>query len=302
MKKYLFAAVIVCQATISHAQQLQTSSLYDMQGVFQNPSLAGVQQNPEVKSIIGVTYRQQWSGISGSPQTFSAFGSFDLPKQKIGIGAYAYNDKTGPTSRTGVQLALAKHVQFNDGGVFSLGLEARVLQYAIDKSKLAESLGNDPVLGASDSRMKFDAGFGLSYTNKSLQLGASVTQLIQSKLDFYSGSMSRSEEGRLYRHYYFHGKYNINVDGVTTIAPHAMVIYLPNAPTEVITGVRVEHNNLLWWGLGYRWNQSWMLSAGLHLKKKFTLGYGYDIYKNPVGEFNGGNGAHEFLLRYNFIK
>ncbi len=197
---------------------------------------------------------------------------------------------------------MAKHIRFNNDAVFSLGLEARLQQYSIDKGKLAETLGNDPVLGASDNRFKFDAGFGLSYTSKTIQLGASVSQLVQSKLDFYSGSLARSEQARLYRHYYFHGRYNWDVDGSTTISPNVMGIYLPNAPLELMGAVRVEHNKTLWWGLGYRLHQSWMLSAGVHIKKKFTVGYSYDIYKAPISDFDGGHSAHEILLRYNFIK
>ena len=302
MKKIVMGIVMLSVAATAYSQQLQTSSLYDMQGVLHNPSLAGVYQNKEVKGTIGATYRQQWSGISGSPQTITAFGSFELEKQKAGLGLYGYNDKTGPTSRTGVALQLSKHIRFNNGGVFALGIETRLQQYAIDMSKLAESIPGDPVLGAKDNRFKFDAGFGISYTNEQWQLGAAVSQLVQSKLDIYSGNLSRTEEARLYRHYYFTGRYNWAVDEKTTISPNLLLIYLPNAPTEVTGGARVEHNKLLWWGLGYRSSQSWMLSAGLHINKKLTLGYSYDIYNAPVSSFDGGHSAHEFLLRFSFVK
>jgi type IX secretion system PorP/SprF family membrane protein len=302
MKKILTAALIISIATTTSGQQLQTSSFYDMQGVLHNPSMAGVNQNRDVKGIAGATYRQQWSGISGSPKTLTAFGSFELEKQKAGMGLYAYNDKTGPTSRTGIALQLSKHIRFNDGGVFALGIETRLQQYAIDMNKLAESIPGDPVLGAKDNRFKFDAGFGISYTNEKWQFGAAVSQLIQSKLDVYSGNLSRTEEARLYRHYYLTGRYNWAVDDNTTISPNLLVIYLPNSPVEVNGGARVEHNKLLWWGLGYRSTQSWMLSAGLHINKKLSLGYSYDIYNAPVSSFDGGHSAHEFLLRFSFVK
>jgi type IX secretion system PorP/SprF family membrane protein len=302
MKKYIIIVSFLCIATIAKTQQLQSSSFYEMQSLLHNPSTAGIIQNEDVKAIVGVSYRKQWSSISGSPTTVTAFGSFSLPKQKIGIGAYAYNDKTGPTSRTGINLAFAKHINFNDGGVMSLGIEARLLQYSLDRAKLTTTLGADPALGTSDSRFKFDAGFGASYTNKQFQIGAAVSQLVQSKLDYYKGTASTSEVARLYRHYYLHGNYNWDVDGSTTITPNALVIFLPNAPTELQAGVRVEHQKSIWWGIGYRLHQNFMLSAGVHVKKQFTIGYTYDIYNNPVGSFNGGSGAHEFMLRYNFLK
>jgi len=297
MKHKILIAIFTGLVSVTNAQQQQTSSMYDLQGVLHNPSVAGTHES----NLIGVSYRSQWSGISGSPKTATVFGSFDVAKYGIGIGGNIYQDKTGPTSRTGLSLSLAKHITGNSG-TFSIGIENRLQQYAIDKGKLIESLGSDPVLGASDNRFKYDAGFGISFTGKKLQLGASVSQLVQSKLDFYSGNLTRDEEARLYRHYYFHGLYNWHVDGTTIITPNALVIYLPNAPVNYQLGARVEFNKLFWFGGGYRSHQSFMLSAGLNISKKLTLGYAYDDYINPVSNFDNGANAHEVLLRYNFAK
>lgn len=297
MKQQILLAVFTVMFSVSNAQQLQTSSMYDLQGVIHNPSVAGTQQN----NLIGVSYRSQWSGISGSPRTATVFGSFNAPAFKMGIGGAIYQDKTGPTSRTGISLSLAKHIVGNKG-TFSIGIENRLQQYAIDKGKLSQSLGSDPVLGASDNRFKYDAGFGISYTSKKIRLGASVSQLVQSKLDFYSGNLTRDEEARLYRHYYFHGLYNWEVDGVTVITPNALVIYLPNAPVTYQVGARVEFNKIFWFGGGYRSHQSYMLSAGINLGKKLSLGYAYDDYIAPISNFDNGASAHEVMLRFNFSR
>lgn len=296
MRKYIVCALFLGSIVPAMGQQLQTSSMYDLQGVFHNPSTAGVRN-----SMAGVSYRTQWSGISGSPRTATAFGSFNVPSLKIGIGGYAYNDKTGPTSRTGLQLAFAKHIPAGEG-TFSLGIEARGQQYSLDRAKLTATLGSDPAIGTSENRFVFDAGFGISYTNKKLQLGASVSNLVQTKLGFYTGNLTPSENARLYRHYFFHGSYKWDVDGSTTITPNFLVIYLPNAPTEFQGGVRVEHKELFFWGLSLRAKQSFMLSAGLHINKKFTVGYAFDIYQTPLSVFDKGANAHEMLLRYNFVK
>ncbi len=297
MKHKILTALFIGIASVAGAQQQQTSSMYDLQGVIHNPSIAGTQET----NIIGVSYRSQWSGISGSPKTATVFGSFDLQKMGVGIGGSIFQDKTGPTSRTGISLSLAKHITGNNG-TFSIGIENRLQQYAIDKNKLMESLGNDPVLGASDNRFKYDAGFGISYTSKRFQLGASVSQLVQSKLDFYSGNLTRDEEARLYRHYYFNGLYNWQVDEATVITPNALFIYLPNAPLTYQFGVRVEFNKLFWFGGGYRAHQSYMLSAGLNLGKKLTIGYAYDDYISPISKFDNGANAHEVMLRFNMKK
>ena len=297
MKKQLFILAFLACAGAGEAQQLQVSSLYDMQGIFHNPSMAGVGKN-----MIGVSYRTQWSSISGSPKTATVFGSTELPSLNIGLGGYIFNDETGPTSRTGIQLAFAKHIHLNSDAIFSLGIEAKGQQYSIDRAKLAESLGADPALAGGDNKFVFDAGFGISYTGKKLQLGVSASQLVQSKLDFYSGNTTRSEEGRLYRHYYFHGSYRWNADAENVITPNFLVVYLPNAPTEYQFGARIEHKEIFWWGASYRIKQSWMLSAGVHVNKKFTIGYAFDIYQTPISVYDAGANAHEIMLRFNFSK
>jgi type IX secretion system PorP/SprF family membrane protein len=269
-----------------------------MQNYLFNPSFAGVFRDADQKGMFGITYRQQWTGISGSPTTINAFGSVRLNKQGIGIGGNFYSDKTGPTSRTGLLINLAKHIRMQDGGVFSLGLESRLQQYRIDVSKIADALPNDPAIAGNKTSFKYDAGFGMSYTNKHWQLGASVSQLIQSKLDTYTGNLTRSTEGRLYRHYYGNASYRWFVDESNVIIPHVLFVYLPNAPMEVNGGVRVEHSKTLWWGIGYRSTQSWMLSAGVNIKQRITLGYNYDFYTSPLSNFDGGSGAHELLVRF----
>ncbi|MEY3590926.1 MAG: type IX secretion system membrane protein PorP/SprF [Chitinophagaceae bacterium] len=297
MKKLILFFSCILSLTAS-AQQLMNSSLYDLQGNLHNPAVAGVGG----QTLIGATYRSMWSGIEGSPTTALIFGSTYLEKAKIGVGGYLYSDVTGPTSRKGIQTSYAYHIPLQKGGIFSVGLEARFQQFAIDKAMLIDAIGNDPVMGGAANRFKGDAGLGVAYTSKKFQVGASVSQLIQSKLDFYSGSLSRTEEARLYRHFYLHGSYNWKVDANTTVIPNFLVIYLPNAPTEVQAGARVEHRELFWWGLSLRARQSWMLSAGVKVQKKLTLGYSFDIYSTPLSVFDKGPNAHEVILRYQFSK
>jgi type IX secretion system PorP/SprF family membrane protein len=297
MKKYFCLLLILTTANALRSQQLQSSSFYDLQGVLHNPSTVGVQKFASV----GITYRTQWSGITGSPKTATVFGSLNLPKHQIGLGGYLYKDQTGPTSRTGMDLSFAKHIAVNKG-TFSLGIETRFQQYTIDVNKLSASLGSDPVLNNGDNKLQFDAGFGISYTSENFQVGASVSQLVQSKLNFYEGGLSRTAEAKLYRHYYGHALYKWKVDEMTTIVPNFLLIYMPNAPMEFQGGARVEHNNLLWWGLTWRANQSWMLSAGVHLNKKMLLGYSFEIYRTPLSVYDKGANAHELILRYDFLK
>ena len=299
MKRYIILFLCLAAVVFASAQQLMISSLFDQHGNLHNPATAGASKH----GSIGASYRKMWDGIDGGPQTTLVFGSGYLSNAKIGVGGYVYNDVTGPTKRTGLQAAFAYHIPMANDASFSLGLEARFQQFSIDKAKLQQSLGtNDPVLAGEDSRMKGDAGFGMAYTGKKLQIGVSASQLIQSKLDFYTGNLNRNEEARLYRHFYLHGNYKLSPDENTKIIPNFLFIYLPNAPLEFQGGVRVEHSDVLWWGVALRARQSWMLSAGVKIQKRFTVGYSFDIFTTPLSVFDGGSNGHEILMKYDFLK
>lgn len=298
MKRSIIFIAMLIIGNKSYTQQLTTSSLFELQGLLHNPSVAGVQKH----GMVGASFRTMWDGFPGGPQTGLIFGSAFIKKHKLGIGGYIYNDVTGPTKRTGLQMAYAYHIPVAKDASFSIGIESRLQQFSFDKEKLQQALGNDPVLGSTDTRFKGDAGLGVSYTNKKFQLGFSVSQLIQSKLNFYSGNTSTSDESKLYRHYYLHSYYVWNVDGNTNIICNLLFINLPNAPLEFQGGVRVEHLETFWWGLSLRAHQSLMLSAGVKLKKKFTIGYSFDIYRTPLSVYDNGSNAHEFLIRYDFLK
>ena len=79
MKRYIFLLLLSAGAVVSNGQQLQTSSLYDLQGVFHNPAVAGSDKH----AMIGVSYRTMWNNIDGGPQTGTLFGSTYLPSAKL---------------------------------------------------------------------------------------------------------------------------------------------------------------------------------------------------------------------------
>ena len=298
MKRVHFFVLLLMAAMGVEAQQLTTSSFYEMYGVLHNPATAGSLQH----GVLGGTFRKLWSDMPGAPQTGLLYGNTYLKGPKLGLGGYIYNDQTGPLTYNGLQTSYAYHIPMKNNATFSLGLEARVLQWSYDKAKLIDALGPDPVIQSDDSRIKADAGFGVAYTSKKIQLGLSAAQLIQSKLNLYEGNGNPTEEAMLARHFYLHGHYNWDVDKVTRIIPNLLVIYLPNAPTEIQGGARVEHNNLFWYGLTWRKDQAWLISAGLRIKQRFNIGYSFDIYNQPLGIYDKGSNGHEIMLRYDFIK
>jgi type IX secretion system PorP/SprF family membrane protein len=261
-----------------------------------NPAAAGIAN----KNMVGASYRSMWSSFPGNPHTFMLYGDVKLDKLNAGIGAYLYRDETGPTSRTGAQLAYSKHIVSKDGKhKVGLGLELRALQFAIDRSKLTGSLGSDPVLAGAENKLGLDAGAGVYYTNDKLSVGAAVSQLIQSKLELANVPNS-NQGGKLYRHYNITANYRFNTGENIYLIPNALVRVIENSPSEYEFGMNVNYQDNLWWGLNWRVKQAWILQAGFRLAQSVGLTYSYDYYQTPISIFTGGSGAHEIGLRFDF--
>lgn len=288
--------VLVAVSTLSRAQQQFTLSQFTQHNFVFNPAAAGAND----QSSIGATYRKMWSSMPGGPQTTLVFGDTYFEKKKVGLAVVLYDDKTGPTSRAGGQVNLSYSIELDKGKRFMFGLGGQVLQYRIDKSEFAQYIPNDPLLASSGTTVKGDASAGVYYKSPTLNIGFSVQQLIQAKFNYIKSNSN--PEGKLYRHYYLMGSYNIKADEDNVLIPNAMVQLVPGLPADISAGVRLEHKDLLWVGGNYHHNQSFSAFAGVKINHQFSVGYAFDQYSTPLSFFDDGSAAHEISLRYFFKK
>ena len=299
MRKIILLASFLVYYGVINAQQLHMMSQYIQHNSLYNPAAAGFSENP----VIGISYRNMWSSFPGNPITMMLYGDTRWDKKKSGMAGYIYKDQTGPTSRTGMQLAYSYHVKTGEKSHLGLGLEITGLQYAIDRSKLAESLGtNDPAIMGSGNSFIIDGGAGAYYSNGRLSLGASISQLIQSKLNLSKLVPNATERAKLYNQYYFSGSYVIPTGDNINLIPNCMSTVVPHAPTEFEFGCKLDYQQKIWWGLNWRIRQFWSIQAGFKLFNRLSLAYCYDYYTSPFSDYNSGNNAHEIGLRFELPK
>ncbi len=297
MRKLLLSLllfIVVCQQ--SEAQQLHFSSIYQQHNPLYNPAAAGFTGH----GVIGANYRNQWTDFSGHPITFMVYADAPWTKKSSGFAGYLYKDETGPTSRTGAQLAYSYHVKTGEKSKLGIGIELRGLQYAIDKSKLTDALGSDAVLSGSGTTFTLDGGAGVYYSDGKFSAGAAVSQLIQSKLGL-SDVPSATDRAQLYRHYAFTASYFLETGGGTSLIPHTMVRMIAHSPTEYDFGCKVDYQDKIWWNLDWRVRHFWSIQAGFKIFDKVGLSYAYDYYTEPFSGFSNGN-THEIGLRFDLKK
>ncbi len=298
MKRVFLSLIFVSGFfALSYAQQLHFMSQFMLHNTLNNPAAAGFAD----KNSVGISYRSMWEAFTGNPRTFMVYGDTKWEKKSTGIAGYVYKDQTGPTSRTGVQLALSYHVKTGENSRLGLGFEIRGLQYSIDKAKLSGVLGADPVLNGSNNKFKMDGGAGAYWSNEKLSIGAAVSQIIQSKLGF--GNVANPTlSAQLYRHYFFSANYIIPTGDETRLIPNFQAIVVPNAPSEYILGFMLDYKDKIWWAMNDHINQSWSLQCGFKLFDNLRFTYAYDLYSSPFSDYNTGNNANEMGLKYTFSR
>ena len=284
------------------AQQIFAVSQYMQHNFIYNPAASGAADN----SSVGTLYRKMWSGIDGGPQTSILYGDTYFEKQKTGLSAFIYDDKTGLTSRIGGQINLSYSVILNNDKSKRLmfGLGGTFMQYKIDKEALAQDPNfdhTDPLMSGPDTKFTGDATAGVYLKTPTINIGASVEQIIQTKLGYIS-TKNNSIDAMLYRHYFLMADYKIRTDDEDVLIPNALLKYQPNSPVDFLGGVKLVHQDFIWVGFSYHYNQTFSAYAGVKIAQKFEVGYAYDQYKTPLSIFDSGGGGNELSLRYFFIK
>jgi type IX secretion system PorP/SprF family membrane protein len=268
-----------------------------------NPAAGGASEFTDIK----VGYRNQWTGFEGAPKTFfvSANTPIGYPKKGIrrasvkphhGIGGYAYRDRTGPLTTSGIYGSYAYHLKMSRKLTASLGAFVGLMQYQMNASEFNFVQNpNDPLISKSDySRILPDATIGLWLYSDRVFFGLSIHQLLQNQLKFEGAQQQINSIGKLNNHYFITGGYRFSLNDDLDFIPSTMIKYVQGAPLQVDLNARLRYKQMVWLGTSYRHQDAMTLFAGALINNMFEIGYGYDITTSVIRK--GSSGSHEIIL------
>lgn len=273
-------------------QQLPQYSQYMFNDFVINPAIAGTLDYYQIRT----NHRFQWVGMDDPPLTNSI--AFYGPHQRMdmGFGGYIYTDVTGPTSRTGVTGSYAYNISITPDMRLSMGLSFSMLQYKVDGTQLTPKDPSDHMIqGVVSTSYVPDAGIGVYLYADEFYAGFSVAQLLNNKLTIFD---EKTGLNRLKSHFYLTGGYRFQVAPDWVVVPAAIV--KATAPKEIrfeING-KVEWQEMVWAGIGYRFHDAISIIAGYNYDDKFYFGYAYDIGITDLRKYNLG--THELMIGYRF--
>lgn len=287
MKKIIILLMFAGGAFYASAQQIALNSQYVYNEMVVNPAAVGLKDYTPV----GFQFRRQWMGIDAAPVTQTVFANGYMGAG-MGIGGTIFNDVTGPTRRTGLNVALAYHLKLGSNYNLSFGLGSSLTQFYLNRDKLVTEIqGDQAILNNTNNQLVPDANAGLWLSSERLFVGVSAFNLVQSKVDLFS--IQNNITNTLNRTMYFMGGYAIKASDKLDITPSVLFRFMMDAPFALDVNLIATYDKKFWFGGSYRLNDAAVIMAGVNVGQ-LMFGYSYDLSLSELRTYNSG--SHEILI------
>lgn len=298
MKKRLtifFLSLIMFGAWVDgYGQQLPIFTQFPTDLLFFNPAIAGTKRTYDIR----INYRDQWVGFPDAPVTEGISLNYRLPSGKMGVGAYLYQDQTGPTQRNDYTLCYAYHIKFPDL-ILSMGVAGSMMEYFVNGSKVTIHQQNDPAidLGTTASAWAPEASAGIYLYNDRFQLGLSADNLLSTDENIYkkySPDTSKLGVVELVPHLYGYLSYSFSGNPDYVWQNSLFGALAPGTPMYLAYSLRVHVKNKFYVGASYIIGDAIALDLGLTIRNNFEICYSYDLVTSALAHFT--TGSHEISL------
>ena len=275
----------------ANGQQLFRRSQFMTNPFLSNPAIAGTL--PETP--VTMTFRNQWTGFDGAPETLTLSGHTALPN-RLGIGAIVYNDDTGGAiKRSGVELAGSYTIDLNNYDAVSFGLSVMANQWSFDNDLDVWDVDDPALQFGQEQSLSFDAQFGMMVFGDGYSFGFAIPHLIQSSTGLQASTLVSGAENDQFRHFRFMGHYNFQINDEFRLEPSGMVRLTERTPAQLDVYLRGWYADMAWVALGFRTNDAAIVGVGGQYGP-VGLSYTYDITSTSARYFSPH--THEVTLTY----
>jgi len=308
LRRLLLIIFFITGGLIIKSQQTPVFSQYILNEFLINPSVAGI----DGMTTVNLSGRKQWLGFQHTPETYSASintrllkSPFAVIKGKVkkgseghvGLGASLINDQNGAIHRTTFQVTYAYHVFINNSQL-SFGLSGITTQFRIDED-LASLKTPDPMEGViGKSAYIPDAAFGLNLSTVKVNIGFSVSQILQSPIKFGDLSVKPKDLQQI-RQYCIYGYYRTGLvkNSNWEFEPSILIRTSEDLQYSSDISARFIYEKQYWTGLSFRTSGEFIMLLGLKLNRMY-FGYSFDYGFNKISKLTYG--SHEVSVSVKF--
>jgi type IX secretion system PorP/SprF family membrane protein len=326
MKCLILSCLMFIGSKHSSAQAKPSYTQYILNNYILNPAISGIENYTDVK----LSYRNQWTGINGSPVTgycsiHTSIGKDDsrasatsyemqgvnprgkeywaeytAPPPHHGLGMVMLNDKAGYLNRWSVSGTYAYHQPLGVRTTLSAGFSAGFSSVNLDRSKIyfGGLDPNDPAIGYANNelnKLRPELGAGLWLYSSKYFVGASVLNIIPGK----SGFVSNDRYGFYFTpNYFFTAGYRFQLDDNFSMLPSVMYQYWQPQLSGLHINAKVQYRDLMWAGAGYRFSNlisGYSGMVGVNISNTLNASYSYELATTSRLKNYTGN-THEIMV------
>ena len=295
LKNYLLWIVFILDSVVIVAQQYPFFTQYRAHLTFFNPAFSGTKKWIDTRA----TYRQQWTGFTGSPSTAALSFNIRYFNGKMGSGIMIFNDKIGPFVNNYFSGNVAYHIKMPDTEL-SFGASMAYTMFSINPSLITLRHQIDAsvdLFSNSVNQKKLEGAFGVLFYNDRFFLSLSMLNLFNadykfkySNPSFYKGNYNNENQMILGAGYNFGENPDYVFENVFWVmSGKAMPLFLDYT-------LRLHIHNTMIVGGSVRLGNAFAFHAGLNVLSKFQITYSYDLLTSKLK--TAQKGSHEINLLY----
>ncbi|PSL33075.1 PorP/SprF family type IX secretion system membrane protein [Chitinophaga ginsengisoli] len=314
--KHIAGCIMLLTAAFEGNAQDMHFSQYFNSPLLTNPANTGF--IPDGNYRIGINYRNQWASIPVPYKTMSAFGDFQLFRDRLeygwlGIGGVVLRDVAGSGNLTSTKAyaSIAYHQLLGQSSLLSLGFNVGSASKRVDVTKLtfgdqwngkffdAQVPTAEPFSQTKISYFDMQVGMNYAYfptDNIYVNVGVSAQHINTPRETFFAGN---NEIARRYIAF-LNGSFKLS-DRVI-VNPSAYYARQAGA-TEKVLGGNIAYNlsgdggTQLYGGAYYRMSDAAVFLVGYQLNRVKIM-FSYDVTTSSLGQFNNRRGAYEIGIVY----
>lgn len=291
--RLLAVLLLMFSGMAAHAQDDPTNQQYLFNLLNINPAYAGTQDN--ISMTVG--FRRQWAGIPGAPQT--GIFSLDAPLKEhhFGIGGQIYTSSIGKEKTTGLNMSFSTQLKFDEDQFLSLGLQAGLMNYRIDRNSVALPFQDDPAFQTNTNVMLPTAGAGLYYERPRFYASLSAPSLlvgtvkVDKVITVNSPKLSNMQ-------FIFTTGLAANLGEDFQFKPAIYMRFMSGEFKDIHVNGTFWYKDLIGLGASYRYDDAMLGIVELRINDRLRFGYSYGQSIGDKGIFS--QGTHEALIRYTF--
>lgn len=277
---YFFLLLPICGS----AQQLPLSNQYTLNKFALSPAYAGSGEGFEVFG----SYRDEWSGIVGAPESKMVSANGQICKN-MGLGGTLSSRQAGIFQDLSASVSYAYHVKLSEQNFLSFGVGVGMLESRVNIAGSAAQADPIAANSADVNAMVLDAGFGILFRCKDLHIGVSIPRMLSSEIKDVNGSTVYKLA--MQQGFNIGYKYSLNDDWA--IDPIVKISAVKDVSLFYELAVPLIYKNKIWIAPFYK-KTDMALAVGGSPYSNLLVSYAYEFSSKGIMGESGG--THEITL------